>query len=333
MNKVAAVVSFLASCFVIILIVILKKWKFIGQRLMLYLTITALLVSVASILHRIDFQKQTSSFYNGFCMFGGFFTQVTAWMLLNSIVSTTVHLLMTVIHNKQIERYEWFHIFSIFILPFALNWIPFIKLTYGKAGAWCWIKSYEESTCKALLLGQWLQFILWYVPLYTILGIIALLYVTIVIKIKKKEKKWTGVHEPNKKQLKAEVLHLLAYPLIYFALSILPFVNHIYTSVNPAKPKIFLWYLSAILSPSQGTIIAILFIVDSRTRKRLTWIAFRAAVVNFFSRKKVPEYAIKECMSDSMQKTAKVQSSYTATDPVESQGNGRDKDVQVVIIT
>ncbi len=302
-NILAAFVSFLACLSVLILCIILKKWKFFGQRLVLYLTITALLVSVASMIHRVDFNNQTSDFYKIFCALGGFLTQLTAWMLTNAIVSITMHIFMTVACDSQTDKYEWVHIFGIFVLPFLFNWIPFINFTYGRAGVWCWIESYDRVNCQKNIFGMWLQYTMWDIPHFITITSMIVMYIISIAIINRKMRAWTGQNDPRSKErikrMKNEILSVLVYPVIYMVLTIPAIVNRVYSTLRPAQPSQALWYILALIYPLGGTFIALAFTLDSETRRRLTRTGIRAAAINFCHKEKVPEYVVRECISDS----------------------------------
>ena len=288
----------LASCFIIFIILLFKKWRFFGQRLVLYLAITSALLGLSFVLLRVDYQNQISTPYTNFCVWAGFVSQVTSWMVLDAIICITVSLLLRAFTGKHPERLEPLFFFLIFLFPLTFNWIPFIRLSYGKAGAWCWIRSRNDATCERHTLGQVLQLVLWYIPLYIIMLILVALYVIVLVKLHRDKQQWTGKVDPQstktKERMSKEILPLLAYPLIYFLLNIPPFINRIHGAVKPDNPAPALWFISGILFPLQGGVIALAFSLDPGTRKRLTPANFRAAFSELCRSKKrtIKEYPI-----------------------------------------
>ena len=288
-------ISLLASCFVIFIITIFKKWRFPTQRLILYLAITAALSSLASVLQRIDYQNQTGASYTNFCIFAGFLSQLTGWMLLNAIICITTSLLVKAFSNKKLTtRVEITFIFVIFVLPFLFNWIPFIEWAYGKAGAWCWIRATDN--CMKFHFGSVLELALWYVPVYVIMIVLIVLYVIVLVKVHRTKQVWTGNFDPQAKdtqeKMTREVLPIIAYPLIFFLLNIPAFINRIYEVVNPDNPSPVIWFLAAATYPLQGAPIAIVFSLDPETRKRLTLANLTAAFRAFRRTGAVKEYTI-----------------------------------------
>lgn len=292
---------------VITIIILFKKWRYFGQRLVLYVSITAILVNVGIILHRVDYDNQVSEFYVRFCEFGGYVDQTSNWMLLIAISAIIAHSSFTLFFNKNTEKFELVYIFAIFVLPLLFTWIPFIKDSYGRAGAWCWIRSEVRETCKPFLFGSWLQFSNWFIPLYIIMVVLIVLYVVILAKIYQRERK--QMVKPPDSASKKDLLPLIAYPLIYFLLNVFPFVNRTYNLARE-EPNLVLWYFSALANPSVGAWIALAFTLDPRTRKRLTCANIQAAARDICgSEKPVKEYNIEEKLSS-------VQTdSYHATDP------------------
>ena len=293
----SAFVSLLAGCFVIVILILFKKHHFFSQRLILYLAITTLLASISTIVHRVDYNNQESEFYVNFCRFGGFLEQNTSWMQLNAISSITIYLFVNAIFKKGTEKLEPLYVFLIFFFPLLFNWIPFIQGSYGRAGAWCWIRSKERGTCNDFILGRWLQFILWFIPLYIILVILIGLYVTILISLNRANRQWAN--EPSsmksktfRKLAKNNLIPLIAYPLIYFLLNIPAFMNRVQNYVHPNDPELALWYLSALISPLQGGVIAIAYTLDPGTRKRLNWIEIKAAMKRWVQKERYEEYPL-----------------------------------------
>ena len=106
LSAATAFISLLASLFVVSLIVLFKKHRFFTQRLVLYLTVSVILDSVATILHRVDYENQRSDYYIGFCKFSGFAEHCTGWMKLMATASITLYVFVWIAFNKRIGRLE-----------------------------------------------------------------------------------------------------------------------------------------------------------------------------------------------------------------------------------
>ena len=281
------------------LIVLFKKWKFFSQRLVLYLAISVILESIATIIHRVDYNNQTSAFYIHFCQFSAFVEQNTSWMELMAVVSITLYIFVCAVFRKRTDRLELVYLFFTFVFPILFNWIPFTVDAYGRAGAWCWIRNVDIHTCERIVGGQVLQFVLWYVPLYVILIILIFLYVAIFVKIHCYDpRQWKGNYKPDgevyQRQMSKEIRSLLWYPFIYFMINLIPLINRIHGLTHPSNPSIALWIIHSLLFPIQGGFIALAFTLDPDTRKRLTPMHFRAAIKELCQKggERVTEYPL-----------------------------------------
>ncbi len=280
-SVVSAFVSFAASAFVIFLILFFKRWKVLVQRLIFFLSIATLLNGVALMLHRVDYDRSTVEIdKENFCVVAGFLEQQTGWMQLDAVVCITVHLFLCAVLNVRLEKLEWVYISGIFIVPLFFNWIPFINIAYGQAGAWCWIRDRNDD-CSIFEFGRVLQFVLWYVPLYLILLLLIVLYIFILYKLHRTRSHWVGRYDPTteriKEQTRTEVAPLIWYPVIYVVLNLFPLINRIHNFAYPSEPNIVLWYLHAITYPLTGAFVALPFLLDKDTRKTLHLSSFQAA--------------------------------------------------------
>ena len=300
-------VSLLASCLVIALVILFKKWKFFTQRLVLYLAISVAFQSIATMIIVIDYNNETSDFYLHFCQFSGFVFQNASWMVLNAVASIMVYVFVCAVFSKQTDRFEVLYLFFIFVFPLLINWIPFIDAAYGKAGVWCWIRS-EDISCNRFLFGLILEFILWYIPLYLILTILLILYVIILVKIHCFDRhRWTGNYKHSTdeqhqiKMRSREIRSLLRYPLIYFLINLFPLSIRVYGAFEDDTQKLLpVWILAAIFFPIQGGFIALAFTLDPDTRKRLRWIQLKAAAKELCQRNEkdfISEYPIEHVIN------------------------------------
>ena len=309
----SAFVSLVASCFIVFVIVLFKKWRFFTQRLVVYLAISVGVQAMATIIHRVDYRNETSAFYVRFCKLSGYVEHNTSWMELMSIVIITLYIFLFAMFRKRTDRLEYVYLFFIFVFPVLFNWIPFTLNVFGRAGAWCWIASENIYTCEEYLSGQVLQFVLWYIPLYVILIILISLYIAILVKINCYHKhKWTGSYSGNErkllhKKLTKEIRPLMSYPLIYFVLNIIPLINRINGIVNPDNPILALWVLSGLLFPLKGGAIAMAFVLLPETRKRLKPVYIKSAFKQLCrkSEKAVMEYPAEHLASSTEEMSSK----------------------------
>ena len=300
-RAVSGSVSFFASLFVIFLILYLKKYIIFTQRLILYLSISSMLNGLSVALQGANyFPDNTASRW--YCIWAGFFDQVTLWSVLLSICSITVDLYFNVVTKRQ-NRYEIFYIFLIFIFPLIFNWIPFINLTYGRDGPWCWIKKFN-SDCKKNVFGKVLFVTLWYLPLLLFIFGLVFVYIRIYFAIQKMKRSYQGTYNPKSRQLakmmQEEFKPLIWFPIIFVVLNIFPIANRIVDFILE-EPVLPLWFLDAILSPLQGAFVSLVYALDPETRKRLKKCNLQSELKNNYS-KSAHEYPFKNSVTDSYAK-------------------------------
>ncbi len=278
------IVSLVASFLVILVIVILKKYQIFVQRLILYLSIVIALNAVTLTLRfsRVEYRNRSNEYLKTLCMATAFLDQSTRWCMTIAYTCLTFTLLIAVTFKTSGERFEREYIFGIFVLPFLINWIPFVHKTYGEAGAWCWIRTknymYDDdgniTSCSNHQFGVVLTYVLWYVPNYVILFSVLVVYVIVIIILIRKSRHWRGVYSTEvdvpqeKNQMKELVMPIILYPIAFFVLNFFPLLNRVYETF--LEPNYYLWLLHAIFSPLQGGFVAVLYAMDKDTLRRLS---------------------------------------------------------------
>ena len=267
-------VSVVASLFVIVGILISKKYLFFIQRLILYLSIAVFLNSISVVLRlqRIaTLGGKSASHLTPLCVITSFVDQTTSWSALIAVCCITCCLVLNVVLLRSVETLEKVYVFLIFVFPLCFNWIPFIKESYGVAGAWCWIRN-EDEDCNKFLFGNYLRFILWYIPLYVVLFILVTTYVFIMCRIRGLRRHWEGKFDPDTKRKRENMFRefrpLVWYPLIYLLLNIFPLMNRIHDAFV-TESSLALWVLHALFSPLRGGFIALAYALDGQTVRRM----------------------------------------------------------------
>lgn len=311
--------SVLASLTVISVIAVFKKYNVFIQRLILYLCLAAALNSLCITLRFARLAPDTSDWHR-LCVATAFIDQTTLWSLTIAFSCLTFSMLITVVFNKDTKALEFGYIFLIFIFPLAFNWIPFLQESYGEAGAWCWIrtKNYDHD-CSVHKLGMYLKYALWYAPHYVVLGVLFVVYLVVVTNVIRKRNHWRWLYssEPavRAEQLKMKelVMPIIFYPLGFFLLNLVPLINRVYDSIN--GPNYILWVLHASLSPLQGGYIALVYVLDRDTMRRLNLKELRAYL--FHRRTPVEEYPATRGFTDSYDaKTMSPDGSVSSTEGV-----------------
>ena len=287
-----AAISLVLLIAVVLILVLFKKHKFFSQRLILYLALSSILVNISIILHRVDYDNQTSEFYTRFCQFGGYLDQVSNWMLLMSVCSIVVYVSLRILFKRNTEKFELAYVFSIFVFPLTFTWIPFVFNAYGRSGAWCWITSENRITCEPFFTGQVLQYVLWFVPLYFFLLVLLVVYAILLMHQCQKRRRIRR-HKNVQAVLVRDSLVLIGeqdfktltvFPILYFLLNIFPLINRTYNNLTTsAGPSLVLWYLAALANPIMGSLVTLAYFMDPETRKRLNFKHIRGATVEIFN--------------------------------------------------
>lgn len=290
--------SALSSIFVIWLIIIFKKYQLFAQRLILYLSIAALINGLTKTIHGINYPYYPDNDHTtNYCMVIGFVNQITTWMIILATVVIMVYLYIKTVHGKDLQL-DVVCILTIFLFPFTFSWIPFISLTYGRAGPWCWIRKTHDD-CTDDEFGIVLRYTILYGPSYAILIATTILLVVMYIVVRRRKRQLVGNYTPDKerqyKMLISEVRPLIWYPIIMTVIQIPGIVNRIVEGTY--GHVYFLWFLHAFVYPLQGGFICIAYALDPDTRRRLR--NCRMSVKRGDEKHKVTEYPLSTTRSDS----------------------------------
>ena len=302
----SAMVSALCCIFVIGLIFFLKKQVFFIQRIILYHCLATLLRSLSTMLrlNRLGYRVQSTAL-DGLCVLSGLTNQITLWMLLLDYSVITFTLLMTTVFRKNVARLEGLFIVLIFVVPLTFNWIPLINNSYGLADPWCWIRIINFDDCSRHSLGVVFRYVLWDVPFFIQAVLLGITYLFTVVYISRwkccrpKEKIDLDSDDRLRRKLRNEAWWpVLFLPPGVFLSNFFPLVRALYDYANPGNPSYVIWILNTIFSPLQGGYVALVYVLDSGTLKRLSFRNCKAAITR---RATVSEYpAVASTVSDSV---------------------------------
>ena len=240
----AASVSCLMCVATVSSVLWLKFYKHFTYRLAMYQVASSMLFSMDLIfqlvLMRLRFHNSN---HKSTCEVAGFLLEYFMWVKLLITVSLVIHIFILAVCLKHLVKLELFYVFFSIFFPFLFVWIPFIKRSYGMAGAWCWIKDWKGNCAnKNYIAGILEQFMLWYVPQFFSLAISIVVIVIILIILiqrvyfKKGNCDLNSENEPllkshNNKALK-KLVPLLFYPIAFFLLNIIALIHRIYDVVS-----------------------------------------------------------------------------------------------------
>ena len=276
-----AVVSALCCIFVICLIFLFKKHYFFIQRIILYHCLAALIDSFTTILHQ-GYQMESKA-QNTLCAISGFASQLKAWIVIMDYSVITFTLLMSAVFHKNVARLERIYVVLIFVFPLTFNWIPFIGNSYADVGISCWIRSVNTVDCSPHRLGEIFRIVLWYVPFYSLLIIVITIYLFTITYVarqrccKSEKKSYDPEIERLRKNLNEDVWRILFFPFGVIFLNTFILVISIYSAVGVDAP-FALQILNSLFAPLQGGYIALVYMLDRQTLKRLTYSNIKAAI-------------------------------------------------------
>lgn len=240
-----ASISVFMCVITITLVFVYRLHKHFTYRLASYQVLSAMCFS-ASLIVQISLINRNLNNDDTLCETLGFFVEYFMWVKLLFTVSLVIHFYVLAIHSKNLQKFEPIYILISVFVPFLYVWIPFIKSTYGKAGAWCWIKDWRKDCAKANdKTGVIEQFVLWYGPLYASLTASAIIAIYVGITLTRraysnKNHSETGpllsntIQRENTHNQAAvkQLIPLLAYPVIFYLLALVPVINRIYDAIS-----------------------------------------------------------------------------------------------------
>ena len=283
---ITAIISSIGCLFVFFVMVIFKKYIYPAQRLLIYLTISVFLVSISFIIRGFGYSLIRNT---QFCEATAFIGQYGGGCILASVTCIIIDIFVKSVLNKTWEL-EPLYVISIFGIPAVLDWLPFINNTYGPTRGWCWIRDTNyDMSCSPHIYGVVLQYVLWFIPSYTVTLMGGIAYIISLISLKRRNRTYTAILDPKRLQLQkaaiTEIKHYQWYPLMYLIVNLIPLLMRLINDINPDVYIFPLWVISGAVQGLQGGFVTVLFSIDSDTRKRLKWShlksGFKYNVMNF----------------------------------------------------
>jgi hypothetical protein len=174
-------------------------------------------------------------------------TQFFDWAVFLWTLCIASFLLLTVVFavptSKKIELV--YHII-VWTLSFVFTCLPFIGSSYGHSGLWCWVSTVNE-------MGEIWFWAAFYAPLWFIITIVALMYMTVMGYMVYRRRQWhnlTGFNDVIAREIKV-ITKLSGYPLIFLLVWIFPTINRIYSVVSDGQYIFIFVLLHSATSPLQ----------------------------------------------------------------------------------
>ena len=243
---VSASVSVLVCVIAIVMVLRLTLYKSFTYRLATYQVLGSLLQSVAMSLHLMLFNYSSEElYYQVTCYFTASFVQFAMWVKLMFTLWLTFHLFVYVVFLKNAKKLECLYLCSSVLVSVIVAAIPFFHDAYGIAGAWCYIRSWEDDCAEEkFTLGIVEQFVLYFGPatLFLALSVAAILVMLAVIVRRMLRNSYMEprllasggayISRNNYQHALKQLLPLLAYPVIFFTLLLCSLVNRIYMAAS-----------------------------------------------------------------------------------------------------
>ena len=299
--------SFVACLFLISMIslmILLKKYVVFTQKMILLLAVTALCFEISAILNVSAFDAYKNSNSLNYCYLMGFIEQLMIWWIIMSYTCIVVDIFLKALFEIFNEKLIILYFVLIFLSPLLHSWIPFVHLSFGPAGAFCWIRSFDLNDCTLFEIGFWLRLALYYIPLYILMAVLVILMTIALLFIKRKRKKTLGTKDEKRvlKMMEKEIRPLIYYPFILIVINIFPLIRRIYEQYSSTDNVYYvLSILALIVYRFQGILITVVFVMDPETRKKLNYTEITAAFRRCCQKEGsvVQEYPMEKVHSDS----------------------------------
>ena len=255
LSVVLSILSCICLLAVIAIIVLFKKYVYFNQKLILYLCIASLLYSCSTIINVTPADVDTNPASKGYCIVMGFVNHLLLWWQILCVAVIMIDIFIRVVFERDTQKYIIPYIIGILAPPIVVSWIPFIKLAYGPAGVFCWIRDreYKDLECMPFHFGIYLRFSLFYAPFYFVMiSLSVLLFITLYVA-RRKKRRWIGARNLGKekidmqKKIMSEIRPLVGYPIAFIVVSVVPLILRIYEIFKPDDNDIFFYTLYVLL--------------------------------------------------------------------------------------
>ena len=262
-KRAAGCLSVIGCLFTIFLIVFFKKYKETSQRLIINLSVAAALLASGTLIDDFVYKE-----VNTLCKVQGALLTFFVWNCCLWIMTNVLSLYFKLVFHRNMYKYEKCLTAFCWAFPVVPMLAPFISDMYGPAGVWCWIKND----------WRW-RLADWY--FLRVSSLVVFIYVMIhMTTVMYRMRDTTAASTRAQNTLNKDIKTLRVYPIVYFLVNLFPIVNRIQNAIsgNEQTGYVFtLLLLQAMMDPSFGAIIAVVYVLDSRTRKKLTIKHFREA--------------------------------------------------------
>eukprot|EP00731_Ephydatia_muelleri_P004135 Em0002g311a len=245
----AGCAAVVACAMAAILVLIRRLYKQFVYRLALYQVLSSLLFAALQVLQLVFLNYQKSpDVYRPWCLVVAFFHLCSMWTKLSLTVWVTFHLFCFAVVSKNFKRLEPLYIVTSLLVPVPIGVVPFITKSYGLLESWCGIVG-TKNGCPYFG-GIMQQFFLWYVPALIVLFVESVMMIGMMSTVACYARQ-DNISSSAKQAIK-QMLPLVAYPITFFALIILPFATRVYGAAQLGPTNYGLLLVTAFCIPAYG---------------------------------------------------------------------------------
>lgn len=281
-KRTACSLSIIGCVFVLFLIMLFKKYRESSQRMIGHLALAEFLVSLTMNLQDIQYEATV------LCKIQGALLNLFGWNTCLWIICIMLNMYCKLLFTLDISKYEKVITVICWLFPVLVMVLPFIDDVYGPAGVWCWITNDWRWR-----LGVW-----YCLRFFSLLVLMATtIHMTIFMhRFGKKRVSTAGALD----NVKEDIRTLRAYPIVYFFFNLFPVINRIHNAVTDTADQqgyIFAFIvIQSICDPSFGAAVALCYVLDSRTRSKLTRKHLRDAVQRWQKESSnIQEFSMSSC--------------------------------------
>ena len=225
--------SVLLCTVAIVLVLVLRLYRSLVYRLAAYQVLAALLYGIVCALQILS-KDETGPINTPLCQATAFFMMYLGWMKLMFTVWVTAHLFFFAVFYKNMIKWEKLYVLSSVLVPVAISVIPFTTGSYGRAGAWCWTQNWKGNCpLNVSSAGVIEQFTVWYGPAFVLLMVDSLAVVVTAIVLVRRACRYSQDKEwQQHKEALTQMLPLLAYPVTYIILLLVPIATRVYNALS-----------------------------------------------------------------------------------------------------
>ncbi|XP_072283372.1 cyclic AMP receptor-like protein A isoform X2 [Pyxicephalus adspersus] len=263
-KRITAAFSLAGCLWMLLLIWLFRKYNSLAQKMILSLAVAACFDSIAYLMDEVIQD-------GALCNFQAWWLTYFDWCALAWVCCITLNMYLNVVKEVGTDRYGLVYHFTAWGVPFILSCLPLFGDYYGPAGSWCWITDEHVA---------W-RFVIWYIPLFSLIFLMMLGYLQIIYVTKQRVITWSGTYDQGRERTKilmdVEIKPLKWYPCVYLAVSLFPLLNRIHNAFYPSQPMFALTLLHVMSAPLHGLANAIVFGLDKETWSQLTITSLRLA--------------------------------------------------------